>query len=87
MNDYYNEAKRNLEKQAPKLKDVRFINCDYKSFSDDMDFTETGSGWINDKDGNKALHLRKGKYISLNYQPFKENPAYGTADNQGNKKR
>ena len=34
MNDYYNEAKRNLEKQAPKLKDVRFINCDYKSFSD-----------------------------------------------------
>ena len=34
VRDYYNEAKRNLEKQAPKLKDVSFINCDYKSFSD-----------------------------------------------------
>lgn len=28
MNDYYNEVKRNLEKQALKLKDVSFINCE-----------------------------------------------------------
>lgn len=34
IRDYYDECKRNLQKQAPKLKDVSFINCDYKSFSD-----------------------------------------------------
>ena len=32
--NYYDEAKRNLEQQSPKLQDVNFINCDYKSFSD-----------------------------------------------------
>lgn len=32
--NYYDEAKRNLEHQAPKLKDIQFINCDYMSFSD-----------------------------------------------------
>ena len=31
---YYDEAKRNLEQQSPKLQDINFINCDYKSFSD-----------------------------------------------------
>lgn len=32
--NYYDEAKRNLEQQSPKLQDINFINCDYKSFSD-----------------------------------------------------
>lgn len=61
---------------------------DYKvTFSDDIDFTDTGSGWINDPEGNKALHLRKGKYVSLNYQPFATNPAYGNnSDIPGTKK-
>ena len=59
---------------------------DYKvTFPDDMDFSNTGSGWINDKDGNKALHLRKGKYISLNYKPFEKNPTYDPSDNQSTK--
>jgi hypothetical protein len=57
------------------------------TFADDIDFTDTGSGWINDADGNKALHLRKGKYISLNYKPFATNPAYGNnSDIPGTKK-
>lgn len=57
------------------------------TFADDIDFTDTGSGWINDVDGNKALHLRKGKYISLNYKPFATNPAYGNnSDIPGTKK-
>lgn len=34
IRDYYDECKRNLQKQAPKLKNVGFVNCDYKSFSD-----------------------------------------------------
>lgn len=34
IRDYYDECKRNLKKQSPKLKDVNFINCDYKSFTD-----------------------------------------------------
>lgn len=57
------------------------------TFPDDIDFTDTGSGWINDAEGNKALHLRKGKYVSLNYQPFVNNPAYGNnSDIPGTKK-
>lgn len=35
--NYYDEAKRNLEQQSPKLQDINFINCDYKSFSDVQD--------------------------------------------------
>ena len=35
--NYYDEAKRNLEQQSPKLQDISFINCDYKSFSDVQD--------------------------------------------------
>ena len=34
IRNYYDEAKRNLESQIPKLKDIQFINCDYTSFSD-----------------------------------------------------
>lgn len=34
IRDYYDECKRNLQKQAPKLKGINFINCDYKSFTD-----------------------------------------------------
>lgn len=32
--NYYDEAKRNLEKQTPKIMNVNFINCDYSFFSD-----------------------------------------------------
>lgn len=34
VRNYYDESKRNLEQQAPKLKEVSFINCNYTSFSD-----------------------------------------------------
>jgi len=35
--DYYREAKDNLMQQAPKLRGVKFITCDYKKFSDNLD--------------------------------------------------
>lgn len=32
VRDYYDESKRNLEKQIPNLKNIRFIHTDYKRF-------------------------------------------------------
>ena len=34
VRNYYDEAKRNLVEQAPKLEKVQFLNCHYTSFSD-----------------------------------------------------
>lgn len=46
------------------------------TFSDNVEFIDTGSGWIADSDGNVALHLKKGRYFTLNYKPFSENPTF-----------
>lgn len=57
------------------------------TFPEDMEFSDIASGWNRDNDGNIALHLRRGREISLNYYPFIENPAYGNGiDVPGNKK-
>lgn len=53
-------------------------------FDDNIEFIDTGSGWIADSDGNMAMHLRKGRFFSLNYCPFDENPTYNDLTNQGN---
>lgn len=56
-------------------------------FPEDLEFSETGSGWNYDDDGNVALHLRRGRKVSLNYYPFIENPAFGNGEDvPGNKK-
>ena len=56
------------------------VNAD---FDDNIEFINTGSGWIADSDGNMAMHLRKGRYFTLNYQPFNDNPTYNDETNQG----
>ena len=54
---------------------------DYKvTFPEDLEFAETASGWNYDTDENVALHLRRGREISINYFPFKDNPAYGNGE-------
>lgn len=53
-------------------------------FDDNIEFINTGSGWIQDSDGNMALHLRKGRYFTIDYTPFDENPTYNDQTNQGN---
>ncbi len=42
-----------------------------------IDFTGVGSGWLPDKDGNIAMHVKRGKRITIPYQPFATNPAMG----------
>ena len=53
-------------------------------FDDNIEFINTGSGWIADEDGNMAMHLRKGRFFTLDYAPFAENPTYNDSTNQGN---
>lgn len=53
------------------------------TFDDSIEFLEAGSGWNKDVDGNIAMHLRKGKYFELNYQPFALNPVYDSGKNDG----
>jgi hypothetical protein len=55
------------------------------TFDDNVEFTKTGSGWIADKDGNIAMHLRKGKFFTLNYKPFEKNPCYSGSGDNGTK--
>ena len=55
-------------------------------FPDDIEFLDTGSGWIYDGDrnnlndpndkGNVALRLKRGKHFTLDYQPFDVNPVF-----------
>ena len=52
-------------------------------FDDNVEFLDTGSGWIADTDGNVAMHLMKGKYFTLDYQPFADNPVYDDSTNNG----
>lgn len=53
------------------------------TFDDDIEFLDTGSGWIPDSDGNVAMHLNRGKYFTLEYQPFATNPTYNDQTNNG----
>lgn len=53
-------------------------------FDNNIEFLDTGSGWIADSDGNMAMHLRKGRFFTLNYSPFDENPTYNDNTNRGN---
>jgi hypothetical protein len=46
------------------------------TFDNSIEFNDNGSGWIADSDGNMAMHLKKGKYFTLNYAPFSSNPTY-----------
>ena len=50
------------------------------TFPDGFEFSEIGSGWNEDSDGNVACHIRKGHEISINYKPFETNPAWGNDD-------
>lgn len=61
---------------------------DYQvTFPDDLEFSELASGWNYDDDGNVALHLKRGREITLNYYPFRENPSYGNDEDViGNKR-
>lgn len=63
------------------------------TFDSNIEFEDTGSGWIHDGDkydvndpndkGNVAMRLRKGRYFTLNYNPFKINPTYLADGNSG----
>lgn len=53
------------------------------TFDDNVEFLDTGSGWLPDEDGNVAMHLRKGRYFTLNYAPFVDNPTYDDKTNNG----
>lgn len=68
------------------VRDWSFGN--YKvTFPEDLEFSDTASGWNRDVDDNITLHLRRGREITLNYYPFDENPAYGNGEDvPGNKK-
>ena len=50
------------------------------TFPEDFEFSEAGSGWNADADGNMAMHIRRGRELSLNYYPFRYNPAYGNGE-------
>ena len=50
------------------------------TFPEDFEFSEAGSGWNADADGNMAMHIRRGRELTLNYYPFRYNPAYGNGE-------
>ena len=50
------------------------------TFPEDLEFSDTASGWNYDDDDNIALHLRRGREISINYYPFMDNPAFGNGE-------
>ena len=52
-------------------------------FDNNIEFINTGSGWIADEDKNMAMHLRKGRFFTLDYAPFKNNPTYNDGTNDG----
>lgn len=56
-----------------------------------VEFSDNGSGWIADANGDTALHLRKGKYFTLKHEEegttsniFKQNPTFNSGENGGN---
>lgn len=59
------------------------VNFENEDSNKNAEFINTGSGWIADKDGNMAMHLKKGKYFTLNYKPFITNPTFDDGTNSG----
>lgn len=65
-------------------------------FDDNVEFIDSGSGWMYDGDkydandpndkGNVALRLKKGNYCTLDYKPFANNPTYLSGNNHGSGK-
>ena len=54
---------------------------DYRiTFPEGFEFSDSGSGWNADADGNIAMHVRRGRELTLNYYPFRYNPAYGNGE-------
>ena len=87
---YFSSADRNNNEPADKLKVWESTSRDGANtkttiaFSENIEFTDSGSGWIKDANGNTAMHLRKGRYFTLNYTPFRKNPTYGDGSDQIN---
>lgn len=55
-------------------------------FSENFDFSENGSGWNTDNDGNVACHIRSGARVTIPYLPFDKNYGQGNdLDNPGTK--
>ena len=52
-----------------------------------LDFTDGGSGWSADSDGNVALHLKKGQFLTIPVTPFDENPAMGNGSDVSGTRR
>ena len=50
------------------------------TFPEGFEFSDSGSGWNADVDGNIAMHVRRGRELTLNYYPFRYNPAYGNGE-------
>lgn len=72
-------AGRSNSDTDPKFDDWSY--GEYKiSFSDNVEFSDVGSGW-REVNGAVAFRLTKGRYMTLNYQPFLENPAFGDGEN------
>ena len=73
-------GRSNAEENPRKWESVSENDSNIKTtvtFDDNIEFISTGSGWIDDKKdgtGNMAMHLKKGRYFTLNYKPFIENP-------------
>ena len=53
------------------------------TFDPKIEWSTAGSGFNLDSDGNIAMHLRKGRYFTLNYAPFADNPTYNDQTNSG----
>lgn len=65
------------EKDAPEIAAI---------FSENFDFSENGSGWNTDSDGNVACHIRSGARVTIPYTPFDKNYGQGNdLDNPGTK--
>ena len=50
------------------------------TFPEGFEFNANGSGWYIDRDGNVAMHVRRGNEIPLDYYPFRQNPAFGNGE-------
>lgn len=87
---YFSSADRNNNEPIDKLKVWESTSRDGTNtkttitFNENIEFTDSGSGWIKDANGNTAMHLRKGRYFTLNYAPFRKNPTYGDGSDQVN---
>ena len=49
-------------------------------FPEGFEFNANGSGWHIDRDGNVAMHVRRGHELPTDYYPFRQNPAFGNGE-------